>query len=93
MVLDNHPEVNAAEARVDRACLAIQRAKIEPIPNVDLSVSVRHHNVSGSDVANVQVGIPIPIFNRNQGNISSAEAEWFAAKNDVRRIDLRKSRP
>ena len=41
-----------------------------------------------SDVANVQVGIPLPLFNRNQGNIMSACSELVATSNEVRRIEL-----
>ena len=88
-VLENNPALNAARARMGRARIVIRRAKKEPVPNVDLSVSVRHHNVTDSEVANVQIGIPIPIFNKNQGNIRSAEAEWIAACNEVKRIELR----
>ena len=88
MVLGDHPELNAAQKRVERARIVTRRAKSEPIPNVDLLVSVRHHNVTDSDVANVQVGIPVPIFDRNQGNIYAAEAEWIAACKDVKRIEL-----
>lgn len=87
-VLDGHPDLNAARIRVDRACLVIRRARKEPIPNIDLSVSVRHNNITGSDVANVQVGVPIPVFNDNRGNIRSAQAEWAAACNDFKRIEL-----
>ena len=87
-VLENHPALNAARARMSRARIVIRRAKKEPVPNLDLSVSVRHHNVTDSEVANVQIGIPIPIFNKNQGNIRSAEAEWIAACNEVKRIEL-----
>jgi len=88
MVLDENLELSAAQARLDRAGIAVRRARSGPIPDVDVSVSVRHHNVSRSDVANVQVGIPIPVFDRNQGNILSAEAEWIAASNEVARIEL-----
>ncbi len=88
MVLGSNPALNAARTRVDRASLVIRRAQKEPIPNVDLWVSVRHHNVTQNDVANVQVGIPIPIFNRNDGNICSAEAEWIAEKREVKRMEL-----
>jgi cobalt-zinc-cadmium efflux system outer membrane protein len=88
LVWDGNPELAAARSRIDRASIGIVRARKEPIPNVDLSVSVRHHNVTRDDVLNVQVGFPIPIFNRNQGNIRSAEAEWIAANNEVRRIEL-----
>lgn len=88
MVLAGNPILIAARARMQRASVAVSRARKEPIPDVDLSVSVRHHNVTGDDVANVQVGIPLPIFDRNQGNIHSAEAEWSAARSDTRRIEL-----
>ncbi len=87
-VLASHPEVNAARARMERARIAIVRAKREPIPNVDVSVSVRHIELTDSDVANVQVGVPIPVFDKNQGNIRSAEAEWVAATREAERVAL-----
>lgn len=88
MVLGNHPDMNAARSRVARARIVVSRAQKEPIPNVDISVSVRHDNITTDDVVNVQAGIPIPVFNRNQGNIRSARAEWVAACNDAKRIEL-----
>jgi cobalt-zinc-cadmium efflux system outer membrane protein len=88
MVLNCHPELIEARAQVERARLAILRAKREPIPDVDVWISVRHHNVTRDDVANVQAGIPIPVFNRNQGNLRAAEAEWIVARNEFRHIEL-----
>lgn len=87
-VLAGHPELNAAQARLERAAAVIERARVQPIPNVDLAVSIRRHTITDSDVANVQLGIPIPIFDRNQGSISAAEAEWIAASKEVERIEL-----
>lgn len=87
-VLSNNPALLAARAQVKGAEIAIRRAKKEPIPNIDLSVSVRHHNVTGSDVVNVQAGIPIPIFDKNQGNIRSAKAERVHAQKEIERIEL-----
>jgi len=88
LVLGSNPQLNAARARVDRAGIAIQRAQKEPIPNIDAFVGARHQYPTGSDVANIQIGIPIPIFDKNQGNIRSAEAEWIAANNEVKRVEL-----
>lgn len=88
VVLDGHPDLNAAQARLERADVAVARARKEPIPDVDVFVSVRHQNVTGDDVANVEVGIPLPIFDRNQGNIQAAEAEWIAACREIERIEL-----
>jgi cobalt-zinc-cadmium efflux system outer membrane protein len=87
-VMTGNPELAAAWARVHRARLAIQRARRENIPNIDVMASVHHMNTNGDDVAGVQVGMPIPILNRNQGNIMAAEAELVEACNDVRRIEL-----
>ncbi len=87
-LLDRSPELSAAITEVDRSRLAVLRAGRERIPNVDVSVSVRHHNVSSDDIANVQVGIPIPIFDANGGNVQRARAELVAAENNVRRIEL-----
>ncbi len=88
MVLGNNPALHAARMRVDRADFVIERARREPIPNIDVMISHRHHNVTEERVTNVQMGIPLPIFNKNQGNIQSAQAEWMAAVNEVRRIEL-----
>ena len=87
-VIDNNPMLNAARMRVDRAKILILRAKKEPIPDIDLLVAHRHHNVTNENVTNVQVGIPVPLFNRNQGNIRSAEARWRAASRELERIEL-----
>jgi cobalt-zinc-cadmium efflux system outer membrane protein len=87
-ILAQNPELNAARTRVGRARLALERASREPIPDVDVFVSVRHHNVSSYDVANVQLGIPIPVFDRNQGNIRTARTEWIAAHGEVERLEL-----
>lgn len=87
-VLASHPEVNAARSRVERTLIAIKRAKREPIPNVDVFVSVRHLDMTDDEIANILAEVPLPIFNRNQGNIRTAEAEWIAARNEVHRVEL-----
>lgn len=87
-VLDSNPELLAARAAVSQARIALQRARREPIPNVDLSLSLRHHNFTQEDVANLQVGLPIPLFNKNQGTIRRAAAQWQVAQQEVSRIEL-----
>jgi cobalt-zinc-cadmium efflux system outer membrane protein len=36
---------------------------------------------------NVQVGAPVPVFNKNQGNIAAARAEYCRAWQEAQRID------
>ncbi len=87
-VMDNNPVLNAARIRVDRARILVQRAKKEPIPDIDVMVFHRHHNVTNENVTTVQAGFPLPIFNRNQGNIRSAEAQLRVASKNRERIEL-----
>ena len=87
--LSGSPELQAAAVRVERARRAIERANQQPIPDIDFLLSLRHNNITGHDVANIQVGIPVPVFDRNQGNIRAAIGEMAAAQNDERRIQLR----
>ena len=88
LALAENPELIAAQTRVDRARISITRAHKQNIPDIDVSVSVRHHNVTNSDVANVQAGFPIPILDRNQGNILRSESKLVEAINEVKRIEL-----
>jgi cobalt-zinc-cadmium efflux system outer membrane protein len=88
MVVSQNPRLAAAQARVARARFALERARRQNVPNVEVMASVSHMDQTGDDVAGVQVGIPLPICDRNQGNILTAEAELIAAQNDSRRIEL-----
>jgi len=87
-ILAGHPQVEAARARVERARIALLRARREPVPDFDLFVSVRHQDGSGDEIANVLAGVPLPVFDRNQGGIQAAEGEWIAANREVQRIEL-----
>jgi cobalt-zinc-cadmium efflux system outer membrane protein len=87
-VLGQHPQLAAAIARIERARIAIARARKENVPDVSVMTMVTHMNQTGDDVVGVQAGIPIPVLNQNQGNIMAAQAELTAAANDLRRIEL-----
>lgn len=81
------PELAAAHIRVDRARFALQRAFAERKPNVEIQASVQHDNATEDEIAGVQAGIPLPLWNRNQGGIHRAQAEIVAAENDISRVE------
>lgn len=87
-VIGESPEIAAAQAMVDKASWTLARAQVEWIPNIDFEVGVHHDNATQEDMASVQIGVPLPIFNRNQGNIQKAQAELAAAHSDVVRVEL-----
>ncbi len=87
-LLSESPEIAAARAEVDRAYWVVRRARAEVVPNLDFEVGVHSDNTIGETVTEIRVGIPLPIFNRNQGAICRAEAEWVAAQRKLRRMEL-----
>lgn len=82
------PQLASARAGVARAQAAVNREWAGRVPNLDMQTSVQHDNATGYDFVSVQVGTPIPIFNRNQGNIRQAQAELIAAQNEVKKTEL-----
>jgi outer membrane protein, heavy metal efflux system len=87
-LLAESPQLAGAQAGVARAQATFSREYAGRIPNVDLQAGVQYDNATRDTFASVQVGIPIPIYNRNQGNIAKAQAELAAAQHEVRRVQL-----
>ena len=87
-VLSNSPEIAAAVADVEAAEWAVERARAEVIPNLDVQAIIQDDRGTGSSNGNLQVTMPIPIWNRNQGGIRRAEAEAMAAEKAVDRVAL-----
>ncbi len=82
------PQIARAEAGIARAQAVWQRQRAEPIPNVTVQAGTQYDFGTSTQIAGVQVSVPVPIFNRNQGNIAAAEAEWVRAAREVERLRL-----
>ena len=82
------PEIQAAQARVELAAAQVDRQVLQPIPNLMGQLNVAHDNASGNDIASLQVGVPLPILNANEGGIRLAQADYQRAIHDLRRIEL-----
>ncbi|MGA2797262.1 MAG: TolC family protein [Thermoguttaceae bacterium] len=87
-LLAESPQLAGARAGVARAQAALSRECAGRYPNVALQAGVQYDNATRDAIAGVQVGVPLPIFNRNQGNICKAQAELTAAQRDVERVQL-----
>ena len=79
-VRSTSPELIAAEAQIRVAESKLSRASREWIPDIDVWASVRYHDITQSDVVNIQAGMPIPIFDRNEGNVDRAQADVVASE-------------
>ncbi|MFO1002735.1 MAG: TolC family protein [Planctomycetaceae bacterium] len=87
-ILAASPELQGARARLARARANVDRQQAQAIPNLSLLVGAGRDNGTGSGMINTQVGLPLPIHNKNQGNIAAAHAEFCRASQDVRRTEL-----
>ena len=83
LLLNSHPALKARKKIVDLSLIKISEAKRMVIP--DINATIGYKRLSATDVNTIQAGIelPLPIFNRNQGNIIEARAFSFKAKDDV----------
>jgi cobalt-zinc-cadmium efflux system outer membrane protein len=82
------PEVHTAQAGIRRADAVVARARAEPTPNVTIEAGPQYDYSSNTTIASVGISIPLPIWNRNEGNIYAAEAERRRSQREVDRVKL-----
>jgi cobalt-zinc-cadmium efflux system outer membrane protein len=87
-IINESPEIAAALSEVERARWTVERAYAEPVPNVDFSAVIQDDRATGSTNANLQIAVPIPWLDRNQGGIQQAQAELAEAERAVDRLRL-----
>jgi cobalt-zinc-cadmium efflux system outer membrane protein len=86
-LLQESPEFKAASTRVQRARANIERQNVQAIPNVTAQLAAGVDYGTNSSLMNLQIGAPIPVHNKNQGNIAAAQADLIRALAEVQRIE------
>jgi cobalt-zinc-cadmium efflux system outer membrane protein len=87
-LLEASPEIQAARAGVARAQIALTRERVEPVPNLQVRVANGYDFDTRRDVTSVQVGVRLPVFDKNQGNIHAARAQVAYAEAELCRVEL-----
>lgn len=86
-LISTSPEYAAAQVRMRESTAALRRQEAQTIPNLLVEFGAGVDNENNSGMMNVQIGAPVPIFNKNQGNIAAARAEYWRAFHEAQRID------
>ncbi|HCS52290.1 MAG TPA: TolC family protein [Planctomycetaceae bacterium] len=86
MMLCNSPEMATAKQRVAQARAKLSRQEVQAIPNITAQIGAGFDNATDAGMLNLQLSAPLPIYNKNRGNISAAYAEYCRATNNVTRI-------
>lgn len=84
----NSPQMQAALTRVQFARSELTRESVEAIPNVSVQVVAERDRATNSSTVSTLLSVPVPVFNRNQGNIYRAQAEIRQANSEVERVRL-----
>ena len=94
-LLGESPEIRTSEVAVAREEAMLSRAKVEKVPDVVARGGLLKNRelleVGGKPVGLegfFDVGVEIPLFNRNQGNVAAAKANLERAQREVERVKL-----
>jgi len=87
-LLASSPELGRARAGVQRARCEVARQCAERVPNVEVEFGAKYDESARYTLADVGLSLQLPIFNRNQGNITRAQADLIAAQREVERVEL-----
>ena len=94
-ILKKSPELTAARAGVERSQAALTRARREPTPDLFVRGGPSYNREllegSGRPVgweAALDVGVTVPLFNRNTGGIAASRADLARAEREVTRLEL-----
>jgi cobalt-zinc-cadmium efflux system outer membrane protein len=87
-LLEASPELQIARAEVARNQVALRREQVEPVPNVQVRVSNGYDFETRNDVTSLSVGVRLPLFDKNQGNVHAAQAQVSYAQAEVGRVEL-----
>jgi len=87
-LLSGSPELARAHAAVQQARCEVALQCAERCSNFAVEAGVKFDEAAQQTLADVGVAVPLRIFDRNQGNIISAQAKLVAATREVERVEL-----
>src|SRR6202043_3053933 len=94
-ISNESPALRIADATTLRAQAILASARRQPIPDLQVRAGMEYNNELLGSVrfakgweGVAEVGVQLPIFSRNQGEIAAARAEIDRAASEKRRIEL-----
>lgn len=75
-VLTAHSDLKQALMDTERSRMALDRAKAQATPNVTVGAGYTAENIDSTAGAAVNLDVPLPLWDRNQGHIYEAKARF-----------------
>lgn len=79
-VIADSPSVSRWVSETERRSRALTLKRAESIPDVEVRLGARHFRESDDTSLVLGVSIPLPVFNRNQGEIAAARSRHSQAR-------------
>ncbi|MDZ4020583.1 Cobalt-zinc-cadmium resistance protein CzcC [Pseudomonas sichuanensis] len=87
--LDETAEMRQAVVQIDKSDASLGAEKAQRIPNLTVSVGSQYDRSVRERVNVVGLSMPLPLFDRNQGNILSASRRADQARDQRNAVELR----
>ncbi|ADP17992.1 cobalt-zinc-cadmium resistance protein CzcC [Achromobacter xylosoxidans A8] len=81
------PRMQGGKLAVDLGQAQLEVEKSKRYPDITLSAGVARDNEAGRNKAQLGVSIPLPIFDRNQGNVYAATMQAYKAQDQFRELE------
>lgn len=82
-MLENAPAVKVAKAEMDARGSIIKVERSKGAPNITVSVGIINNQELGRNQALIGLSVPLPIFDRNQGNLQQAVSRKYKAQDEL----------
>lgn len=90
-MLNVHPDIQAARNSQGQARLQQRLERVTPVPDVNVYGTFQRDFTTPNTprtTYNVQFGVPLPIWDRNRGNIMSAQGNIIRTAEQIRRSEF-----
>lgn len=88
-VLSNHTDVQTAAVTIEKARYSLRLAEVIAIPDVNVQANVQQDaSPPGPSrlITGVQMSVPVPIYDRNQGGRAQAQGQLLRASEEPHRV-------
>lgn len=87
-LLAESPQLRATESELDHGWAEVRVSEAQAIPNFTVQTIAERDSVDQSTTVSTLVAVPVPFFNRNQGNIAKSMADVRADQDEICRVQL-----
>jgi len=84
MILESHTDLLTVRNVIEQSKANLHLQRVTPIPDVQTFQYHQYDNLAQQYQLGVQIGIQVPIFDRNQGNIRQAQGRIAGAAENLR---------